>query len=57
MQIPIIFVIFFGQRRLEVKAAISVIRFNEQIGCEVNGVRFSIKKLVGAISGTAMTVR
>jgi hypothetical protein len=36
---------------------VSVRGFNEQIGYEVNGVIFSIKKLVGAISGTVMTVR
>lgn len=57
MQIPIVSIRFFGRQWLEVKAEVSVRVFNEQFGCEVNGFRFSIKKLVGPVSGTVMTIR
>lgn len=43
MQIPIVSVRFFGQHRLEVKAVVSVRGSNEQVSCEVTGVRFSVK--------------
>lgn len=41
MQIPTISIRFFGQRRLEVREVVTVRGFNEKIGYEVNGVRWS----------------
>lgn len=43
MHFPIVLVSFSRQRQLEVRAVVSVEGLNEQVGYEVNGVRFSVK--------------
>lgn len=57
MQIPIVLVRFSGQQWLEVRTVVSVRGFNEQVNCEVNGVKFSVRKLLGVVNGIVTTIR